>query len=58
MKGKYGAIDTDYSSCHGYYMIKFSSYTYTLQADLIIYGRFISSGEILCEGTYLFPDQY
>ena len=37
MEGKYGAIDTDNYSCHGYYIIKFSSSTYTLQANLIIY---------------------
>ena len=28
MEGKYGAIDADNSSCHGYYIIKFSSYLY------------------------------
>ena len=52
---KYGAIDTDYYSCHGYYTIKFSSSPYTLQVDLSIDGQVISSGRILCEGTYLFP---
>ena len=31
MEGKFGAIDTDDSSCHGYYTIKFSSMSYTLQ---------------------------
>ena len=31
MEGKYGAIDTDDSSCHGYYIIKFSSSLDTLQ---------------------------
>ena len=28
-EGKYGAIDTDDYSCHGYYIIKFSSSPYT-----------------------------
>ena len=55
MKVKYGAIDTDHSSCHGYYIIRFSSSPYTLQADLSIDGQVISSGEILCEGNYFFP---
>ena len=55
MEGEYGAIDTDYSSCRGYYIIKFSSYTYTLQVDLSIDGQVISSGKIVCEGTYFFP---
>ena len=31
MEGKYGTIDTDDYSCHGYYIIKFSSSIYTLQ---------------------------
>ena len=44
MEGKYGANDTDYSSCHGYYTIKFSHYLYTLQVDLCIDRQVISSG--------------
>ena len=47
---KYGAIDTDYYLFHGYYIIKFSSYPYTLQSDLIIYGQVISSGKIYAKG--------
>ena len=54
MEGKYGAIDTDYSSCRGYYIIKFYSSPYTLQEDLCIDEKFISSGEMVCEGTYFF----
>ena len=48
MEGKYGTIHDDDSSCQGYYIIKFSSYPYNLQADLNIYGPVISSGEMLC----------
>ena len=48
MEGKYCAIDTDDSSCHGYYIIKFSSSPYTLQEDLIIDGQVIYSGEMVC----------
>ena len=55
MKGKNGVIDTDDSSCHGYYIINVSWIPYTLQSDLSIYGQVISSGEIVCEGTYFFP---
>ena len=51
---KYGAIDTDDSSCNGYYIINFYSSPYILQAYLSIYGRVIPSGEIICEGTYFF----
>ena len=52
---KYGAIDANDSSCHSYYIIKFSLYPYTLQADLIIDGQVISCGQMLCEGNYFFP---
>ena len=55
MEGNYGAIDADDSSCNGYYIIKISSSPYTLQSDLIIDGQVISSGEMVCEGTYFFP---
>ena len=40
-EGKYGAIDTDDSSCHSYDIIKFSSSPYTLQSDLSIDGQVI-----------------
>ena len=53
-EGKYGAIDSDDSSCHGYYIIKFSSYPYTLQEELNIDGQVISYGEMVCEGNYFF----
>ena len=52
---KYDAIDTADSSCHGYYIIKFSLSTYILQSDLIVDGQGISYGERLCEQTYFFP---
>ena len=54
MEGCYGAIDADNSSCNGDYIIRFSSYPYTLQADLSIDGKFISSGEMVCEGNHFF----
>ena len=47
MEWKYGAIDTDYHSYHGYYIIKISPSPYTLQSDFIIDERVISSGEML-----------
>ena len=49
---KYGTIDADDYSCHGYYIIKFASSPYTLQLDWGIYVQVISSGEMVCEGTY------
>ena len=53
MEVRYGAIDTDDSSCHGYYIIKFYSSPYTIQSDLSIDGQVVSSGKIIWEGTYL-----
>ena len=55
MERNCGAIDADYFSCCGYYIIKFFSSPYTLQADLIIGGLVISSCEMVFEGTYFFP---
>ena len=53
----YGAIDADYSTCHGYYIIGFSSSPYNPQEDLIIDFQVISSGETVYEGTY-FSNKY
>ena len=47
MLGKYGAIDNDDYYCHGYYIIKFSSSTYTLKIDLSSDGQVISSGKMV-----------
>ena len=52
MEGNYDAIDSDESTCHGYYIIKFYASPYTLKTDSIIDGQFISSGEMVCEGNY------
>ena len=51
----YGDIDDDDSTCHGYYIIRFSSFPYTLQEYFNIYGQVIYSDEMVCEGTYYFP---
>ena len=50
----YGVIDSGYSACHSYYIIIFSSYPYTFQEDFNIYVKVVSSGEMVCEGTYIF----
>ena len=49
MGGKYDAIYTDDYSRHGYYIIKFSSYLYTLQEGLRVDGQVISSVEMVCK---------
>ena len=44
MEDRYGDIHADDSTCHGYYIIRFSSSSYTLQSKLSIDGQVISSG--------------
>ena len=39
MEDNYDAIDADDYSYHGYYIIKFTSYPYTLQANMSSDGR-------------------
>ena len=55
LEGKYGDIDADHSSWRSYYIIKLSSYPYTLQSELSINDHFIYSREMVCEGNYFFP---
>ena len=52
MEGKYGVIDTDDYSCHGYYIIKSYISPFTVQADLSNDGQVISSGEMVREGNH------
>ena len=49
------SFDDDNYTCHGYYIIRFSSSPYNLQSELIIEGQVISYGEMVCEGTCFFP---
>ena len=48
-------MDSDDTSCHGYYIIRFYSSPYTFQKYLNIYGQVTSSGEIVCKGTNFYP---
>ena len=41
---KYGAIDANNYTCHGYYIIKVPSSTYNLQSESIIDSEVIYSG--------------
>ena len=52
MEGKYGAIGADNSSCHGYYIIKFSSSLYILQTDLRIGGQVILLVKLYARGFF------
>ena len=51
--GKYGAMNTTYTSTMGYYLIKFLSEAYTLQDDTKCNGQIISAGEIFVKAQYL-----
>ena len=55
LEGNYRAIDADYSSCQGYYIINFYSSQYSLQTHFSNGAKVISSGEIVCERTHFFP---
>ena len=57
MEANSGAIDADNSSRHGYHIIIFSSFPYTLRADFIIYSQVISPSEMVCEGDF-FSNKY
>ena len=57
VEGNYSDIDDDDYTCHGYYIIIFSSYPFTIQADLSVDDQVIYSGEMVCKGTY-FSNQY
>ena len=52
IEGNYSTIDDDDFTYHGYYIIIFSSSSYTLQEALSSDGQVISSGEMVSEGTY------
>ena len=54
MEVNYVDVDADDYTCHGYYIIKLISSTYTLKSDLSIDGQVISSSEMVCEETYFF----
>ena len=54
IESNYDVFDVSYYTCHGYYIIKFSSSSYNLQSDFNIVGQLISSGEMVCNGTYYF----
>ena len=47
MEGNNGAIHADGSSRHDYYIIRISSFPYTLQSDLSIDGQVISYDEMV-----------
>ena len=51
--GKYGAIITDDTTTNGFYVIIFTSESYTLQDNTTIYGQIITAGELVAKAIYL-----
>ena len=51
--GKYGVINTSYTTKNGFDVIKFISEAYTLQNNTKIDGQFISAGGLVVKAQYL-----
>ena len=51
--GKYGVINTTDTSTNGFYVIMFTSGTYKLQENTIIYGKIITAGELVVKSQYI-----
>ena len=50
---KYAAINTTNTTINVFYVIIFTSEAYTLQDNTTIYGRFITTGELIVKAQYL-----
>ena len=50
--GKYGTINTKYTTAMGYYVIKFLSVSYKLQEDKMCDGQKITAGELVFKEQY------
>ena len=55
--GKYGIINTDYTTTNGFYFIMFISEAYTLQNNTTIDGNIISTGELVSKAQDIFSMQ-
>ena len=53
----YGVINTDDTTTNELYIIKFLSETYTLQNNTTIYGKVLSTGELVVKAKYLLSMQ-
>ena len=50
--GTYGAINTTDTSTNGFYVIMFTSGSYTLQENTTIDGKIITAGELVVKAPY------
>ena len=51
--GKYGAINTTYTSTNGFYFIMFTSGAYKLQENTTVDGKIITAGELVVKAQYI-----
>ena len=51
--GMYGAINTDYTTTNGFYVIQFFSDAYTLKNNTTIDGQVMYDGELVVKAQYL-----
>ena len=51
--GKYGSINTTYTSTNGFYVIMFTSGAYTIQENTTTDGQIINAGELVVKAIYL-----
>ena len=51
--GKDGAINTTNKSTNGFYVIMFTSGSYTLQENTTIDGKIITAGELVVKEKYI-----
>ena len=51
--GKYGAINTTYTSTNVFYVIMFTSGAYTLQENTTIDGQILIAGELVVNAKYI-----
>ena len=56
--GMYGVINTDENTSNWLYFVQFLLEAYTLQNNTIMYGKVISSGELVVKTQYLCYMQY
>ena len=50
---KYGTINTAYTSANGFYVIIFTSESYTLQNNTTIDWKIITAGELVVKAQYI-----
>eukprot|EP00957_Ditylum_brightwellii_P099372 7569367-Ditylum_brightwellii.AAC.1 len=51
----FGAVNTNDPKTKGFYIIKFTSLTYTLQENIEVNDDLIKEGSLACEAEYMSP---